>query len=138
MPHLHSLENRYWAPVGGESMADLCTRIRHFLSTLSECSAGLRVVVVCHYRTIHAFRILLEEIPQEGYPALLREKMPNGCVWWYSRRDPRTAAVHWQICSGRKIEVGLCARPKPPPPSNRASAFLAAQAMACTWPVSES
>ena len=39
------------------------------------------------YRTIHAFRILLEEIAQEDTPALLKEHMPNCCIWWYSRRD---------------------------------------------------
>eukprot|EP01043_Picozoa_sp_COSAG02_P114607 COSAG02_NODE_50924_length_317_cov_0.949541_1_plen_32_part_01 len=28
----------------------------------------MRVVVVCHYRTIHAFRMLLEDIPMERCP----------------------------------------------------------------------
>ena len=70
----------YWQPIAGESMADVVTRVRHFLETVTTCSAGLRVVVVCHYRTIHAFRILLENIPQEEYGALLKETMPNCCI----------------------------------------------------------
>ena len=41
---------------------------QHFLETLSNCAAGMRVVVVCHYRTIHAFRMLLEDIPMERCP----------------------------------------------------------------------
>ena len=96
----------YWQPVAGESMADVVTRVRHFLQTLSECSAGLSVVVVCHYRTIHAFRILLEEIPQESYSDLLAETMPNCCVWWYSRRDLEGEKVHWQVASVKRIAVG--------------------------------
>ena len=95
----------YWQPIAGESMADVVTRVRHFLETLSACSAGLSVVVVCHYRTIHAFRILLEEIPQEDYASLLRETMPNCCMWWYSRRDIDGAQVHWQVASVKRIAV---------------------------------
>jgi len=95
----------YWQPIAGESMADVVTRVRLFLETLSRCSAGLRVVVVCHYRTIHAFRILLEEIPQEDMPALLQETMPNCCMWWYSRRDLEQGRVHRQIASVKRIAV---------------------------------
>ena len=95
----------YWQPIAGESMADVVTRVRHFLQTLSECSAGLCVVVVCHYRTIHAFRILLEEIPQEQYADLLKETMPNCCIWWYSRRDLEGGQVHWQVASVKRIAV---------------------------------
>lgn len=104
--HRVSKSPLYWAPVSGESMADVVTRVRLFLDTLATCSAGMRVVVVTHYRAIHAFRILLEEIPQERTPDLLNEKMPNCCVWWYSRRGiPPSRHVHWQIASVRRIEV---------------------------------
>lgn len=95
----------YWQPIAGESMADVITRVRHFLDTLMQVSAGLRVVVVCHFRTIHAFRILLEEVPQEDVRALLDEGMPNCCMWWYSRRDLDKGHVHWQIASLRRIAV---------------------------------
>ena len=95
----------YWQPMAGESMADVVVRVRHFLETLSACSAGMSVVVVCHYRTIHAFRILLEEIAQEQYSELLKESMPNCCVWWYSRRAVDGARVHWQVASVRRIAV---------------------------------
>ena len=90
----------YWQPIAGESMADVVLRVRTFLETLSTTAAGMSAVVVCHYRTIHAFRILLEEIPQEEYSDLLKESMPNGCVWWYSRRDLEGKSVHWQVPAG--------------------------------------
>ena len=103
--HRMEKSTMYWQPIAGESMADVVTRVRHFLETLSSCSAGLSVVVVCHYRTIHAFRILLEEIPQEDYADLLKETMPNCCIWWYSRRDLEGAQVHWQVASVKRIAV---------------------------------
>eukprot|EP00316_Scyphosphaera_apsteinii_P009306 CAMPEP_0119315736 /NCGR_PEP_ID=MMETSP1333-20130426/36934_1 /TAXON_ID=418940 /ORGANISM="Scyphosphaera apsteinii, Strain RCC1455" /LENGTH=239 /DNA_ID=CAMNT_0007321181 /DNA_START=27 /DNA_END=743 /DNA_ORIENTATION=+ len=95
----------YWQPIAGESMADVVVRVRHFLQTLSTSAGGLRVIVVCHYRTIHAFRILLEDIPQEDYTSLLKESMPNCCLWWYSRRDLDGSQVHWQIASMRRIAL---------------------------------
>lgn len=86
-------------------MADVITRIQHFLQTLSSCAAGMRVVVVCHYRTIHAFRMLLEDIPMERCPQLLQTKMPNCCVWWYSRRNPETGETTPHLSSVRRIAV---------------------------------
>lgn len=96
----------YWAPVAGESMADLCVRVRHFLHRLQIAATGMKVVIVCHYRTIHAFRLLLEDTSQAQYEAVLSEKMPNGCIWWYSRRDEH-GRVRSQICSCKRIEVTL-------------------------------
>lgn len=95
----------FWCPLGGESMADVITRIQHFLQTLSSCAAGMRVVVVCHYRTIHAFRMLLEDIPMERCPQLLQTKMPNCCVWWYSRRNLDTGETTPHLSSVRRIAV---------------------------------
>lgn len=94
----------YWQPVGGESMSDLCIRVRHFLNRLQHNASGMRTVIVCHYRTIHAFRFLLECIPQGDAPSLLSEKMPNCCIWWYSRRDS-DGRVRAHITSCKRIEV---------------------------------
>jgi broad specificity phosphatase PhoE len=97
----------FWCPLGGESMADVVIRIRHFLETLSSCAAGMRVCVVCHYRTIHAFRMLLEDIPMEHCPDLLKTKMPNCCVWWYSRRDHESGETTPHLSSVRRIAVSV-------------------------------
>lgn len=94
----------YWSPVGGESMTDMCQRVRIFLSRLQLQAAGLRCVVVCHYRTIHAFRLLLEDTKQCDYESLLSESMPNGAVWWYSRRDVN-GRVHLHIVRCQRIYV---------------------------------
>jgi hypothetical protein len=66
----------------------------------------MRVVVVCHYRTIHAFRMLLEDIPMERCPQLLTTKMPNCCVWWYSRRD-KSGETTPHLSSVRRVAVSV-------------------------------
>merc|ERR1719491_2169220 len=94
----------YWAPLGGESMTDVCLRVRLFLMRLQVQAIGLRTVVVCHYRTIHAFRILIENTRQQDYEALLSEPMPNGAVWWYSRRDDN-GRCHLHLVTCKRIIV---------------------------------
>lgn len=94
----------YWAPIGGESMSDVCQRVRLFLQRLQLQATGLRAVVVCHYRTIHAFRMLIEDTKQGDYESLLGEKMPNCCIWWYSRRDD-SGRVHLHFVSCKRIAV---------------------------------
>lgn len=94
----------YWQPLGGESMSDVCIRVRQFLNRLQHNAVGMKAIVVCHYRTIHAFRFLLESTPQSEYTAMLAENMPNCCIWHYSRRD-RDGHVRSQLCTLRRIEV---------------------------------
>lgn len=94
----------YWQPMAGESMSDVCIRVRHFLHRLQTNATGMRCVVVCHYRTIHAFRFLLENIPQDEFPEVLGQEMPNCCIWWYSRRDAN-GKVGSVIASIKRIAV---------------------------------
>jgi broad specificity phosphatase PhoE len=94
----------YWQPVAGESMSDVSQRVRLFLHRLQQNATGMKVVVVCHYRAIHAFRLLLEDTRQGDYEALLSESMPNCCLWWYSRRD-ETGRVRSHICTCKRIVV---------------------------------
>lgn len=94
----------FWAPVGGESMSDLCIRVRLFLDRLQAQGAGMKCVVVAHYRTIHAFRMLLEGTTQEQSCEILQEQMPNCCIYWYSRRD-ENGRVHQYYHTKRRIAV---------------------------------
>jgi broad specificity phosphatase PhoE len=94
----------YWQPLGGESMSDVCMRVRQFLNRLQVNASGMRTVVVCHYRTIHAFRFLLENTPQCEFSNMLSEKMPNCCIWWYSRRD-EVGRVRSHYHTLKRIEV---------------------------------
>jgi 2,3-bisphosphoglycerate-dependent phosphoglycerate mutase len=60
--------NEYWQttgpffarPPGGESVAQVCERVRLFLDELGHSQAGRHVLVVTHGITLRAFRFLLE------------------------------------------------------------------------------
>lgn len=102
----HKRSKMYWSPLGGESVADVCLRVRQFLNMLQAEASGMRVIVVCHHQVISAFRLLLEDRPQKEFEAVLDEPMPNCCIFWYTRRDG-SGMVHSQICAGKKIVVGI-------------------------------
>merc|ERR1712070_203087 len=85
-------------------MSDVCMRVRLFVQRLQASSAGMKTVVVCHFRVIHAFRLLIEDPIQSEYEKLLAEHMPNGCIWWYSRRDS-TGRVHQHVVTCKRIAV---------------------------------
>eukprot|EP01094_Clydonella_sp_ATCC50884_P018419 TRINITY_DN3406_c1_g1_i1.p1 TRINITY_DN3406_c1_g1~~TRINITY_DN3406_c1_g1_i1.p1 ORF type:complete len:316 (-),score=96.65 TRINITY_DN3406_c1_g1_i1:602-1474(-) len=90
----------YWCPPGGESVANACLRVDEVLKELDQRSSGLRVLIVCHGNIMAGFRIRIEELTQEQYydmeerasndPA---EKVQNGGILWYSRRNPNTGEV---------------------------------------------
>ena len=54
----------YWAPPGGESIANALLRIDRFLDSLQRNSSGLRVLVVCHGNMMKGFRVRLERMTQ--------------------------------------------------------------------------
>ena len=88
----------FWAPPGGESMADVCMRVDRVLNTLHRECEGKRVVIVCHGEVIWAFRMRLERMPQERWLELdtskdEMDKIYNGQIVHYSRCDPLTGEV---------------------------------------------
>jgi broad specificity phosphatase PhoE len=46
----------FWAPPGGESLAQICIRIDHTLNTLRRECSHQRVMIVCHGEVMWAFR----------------------------------------------------------------------------------
>lgn len=93
--HFRKTEPMYWVPIGGESLADLCLRLRNVLDTLHrECSGG-DVIIVCHGLVMWAFRIIIERITQERFKVLdaskdPKDRMNNGQVIQYSSINPTT------------------------------------------------
>jgi len=86
----------YWAPVGGESIADCCVRCDRVMSQLSHTCQGLRVLVVGHGNIMVSFRIRLEQMDQRKLRSIMddaKEKMENGHILHYSRRDPISGEV---------------------------------------------
>jgi len=100
-----NMSNLYWASVCGESTAQICDRIRHFLSQLSSCATGKRILIVCHLRVIQAFRIILEErVGSEACELTFKDRLPNCAAVWYSRRDP-DGKIHDRMYGGKVVVV---------------------------------
>jgi broad specificity phosphatase PhoE len=83
----------YWRPPNGESIAEVSARLLGLLDRLRrECSSG-RALLVCHGELIGAFRARLEDMSQRDFLSWStdpREKIANGEIVHYTRRDPHT------------------------------------------------
>lgn len=66
-------------PPGGESLADVTSRVDTFLRSLYRECAGQRVLVVMHGGTIRCLRFLLEQWPYEKVNQLVRDDPPANC-----------------------------------------------------------
>merc|ERR1711967_149357 len=96
----HALRSQAGKPwyrsFGGESLADLCLRLRVFLEILQHEATGLKVLVVCAGHVLQAFRVLLEDLKGEEMAAVLAENIPFGHIRWYSRQES-AAKIHNQV-----------------------------------------
>lgn len=80
-------------PPQGESIADVCIRIKLVLDTLARETDGQNVIIVCHGHTMRAFRIILERMSLEKSNNFLKAydewaKVPNCSIVHYTREDP--------------------------------------------------
>lgn len=83
----------FFRPPQGESVADLCTRVKIILDTLARECNGQRVVIVCHGHVIRAFKIVLERMPLSEINKYLLTKedwgrVPNCAIVEYTRSNP--------------------------------------------------
>jgi len=82
-------------PGGGESIANVCLRVRSVFDTLHRECENDEVCMVCHGEFLWACRIVLERIAMEAYHDLDASKEPfdriyNCQVLEYTRIDPVT------------------------------------------------
>ena len=85
----------YWAPPGGESMAQVLLRLRPMLDTLHRECSQKRVIIVCHGEVMWVLRFILERMSVEGWASCRSSEDPgqkifNCQVLDYSRTDPDT------------------------------------------------
>jgi broad specificity phosphatase PhoE len=85
----------YWRPPEGESLADVYIRIKLVLDKVLGRLTDGTCVVVTHEDVMWAARLLLEGLSQDEWRSMLLsddpcDKLHNGQVLHYSRRDPRT------------------------------------------------
>lgn len=88
----------FWAPPGGESLADVCIRVEHTFNTLRRDCSNQRVIIVCHGEVMWAFRVRIERLSQIRFHQLQASKDPkdaihNTQVLHYSRIHPVTGEV---------------------------------------------
>ena len=86
----------YWRPPNGESIAEVSARLLGLLERLRrDCPTG-RALLVCHGELIGAFKARVEDMSQRDYLSWStdpEEKIANGEVIHYTRRDPETGAI---------------------------------------------
>jgi len=89
----------FWAPPGGESLADVCIRVEHTFNTLRRECSNQRVIIVCHGEVMWAFRVRIERLSQIRFHQLQASKDPkdaihNTQVLHYSRIHPVTGEIY--------------------------------------------
>jgi NAD+ kinase len=92
------LDRFLFAPPGGESMADVAFRTNTTIRQLHRECADRRVIIVCHGEVMWAMRTQLERMSIHRYRDLsssrrVTDRIHNGQILWYSRRDPDTGKV---------------------------------------------
>mmetsp|Transcript_15386 Transcript_15386/g.17127 ORF Transcript_15386/g.17127 Transcript_15386/m.17127 type:complete len:316 (-) Transcript_15386:24-971(-) len=91
------LDSFYWAPPGGESIANCCLRVDRFLAQLRESCSGFRVITVCHGNILKAMRIRIERMKQVDWANMRskpHQRTYNCQILHYTRRDPVTGVIH--------------------------------------------
>jgi len=93
------LDEFYWAPPGGESVANACLRVNRIISQLRRDCSGFKVILVAHGNIIMGFRVCIEHLSTKQYEkAREKEKAFNCQILHYTRRDPYTGDIHPHLC----------------------------------------
>ncbi len=82
-------------PPQGESIADVCQRIKIVLDTLARECDGKNVIIVCHGHVMRTFRIILERMSLRQANAYLSStddwgRVPNCSIIHYTRTSPES------------------------------------------------
>ncbi|MFA6995157.1 MAG: histidine phosphatase family protein [Patescibacteria group bacterium] len=80
-------------PPQGESIADVCQRIKVVLDTLARECDGQKVIIVCHGHVMRTFRIILERMSLKKANEYLTTKeewgrVPNCAIIHFTRKNP--------------------------------------------------
>lgn len=90
-----ALHRFYWYPPEGESLAEVCTRIRAgIMNTLHRECTDNRIIIVCHGEVMRTFQTLIERLSAEECHDLEKSKTPTDRIYnteiiEYSRVNPQ-------------------------------------------------
>ena len=92
-------ESLFWAPPGGESLAQVVQRVDSFLMFVNRRFSGGKVFITCHGELMWAFRLRFERLTQLQYREMqaqrsTEEKIHNCQLIVYSRRCPETGTLY--------------------------------------------
>lgn len=87
----------YGAPPGGESIAEVCLRVEWMLSIWRKLAVD-KLITVCHGNVMMSFRLRMENLSQDEFHRLDQsehpyDKLHNGQILHYSRRNPQTGEI---------------------------------------------
>jgi len=96
---LRKRDSFFWAPPGGESIAQVCVRVDHTFNTLRRECSNKKVIIVCHGEVMWAFRVRIERLSQLSFHRLQsssdkRDQMHNGTILHYTRIHPTTGEIY--------------------------------------------
>lgn len=87
--------HHFYTPMpDGESIEDVCVRLRSFISAIdSDDNKQKRVIIVAHGDVMQALRVIFEHISPDRYDELVKVNSPdfrigNGQIIHYTRIDP--------------------------------------------------
>lgn len=85
-------------PPQGESIADVCERVKIILDTLARECDGKNVIIVCHGHVMRTFKIILERMSLEKTNDFLITseewgRVPNCSIIHYTRQDPKDMSL---------------------------------------------
>lgn len=91
------IEQLYWTPPNGESLADVGLRVDRIFQTLHRECDGKDVVIVCHGEIMMMIRARLERLTQEKFGEILnskdeKDKVHNCQVIQYTRENPEDSS----------------------------------------------
>ncbi|KAG8465534.1 hypothetical protein KFE25_002841 [Diacronema lutheri] len=90
----------FFAPPGGESLADVCLRVDRVINQLHRECQDQRVIIVAHGEVIWCFRIRLERMGQMHYRELeqiqnVHDHIHNCQILHYTRTAPDGTTAPW-------------------------------------------
>jgi NAD+ kinase len=96
---LRKRDSFFWAPPGGESIAQICVRVDHTFNTMRRECSNKRVIIVCHGEVMWAFRVRVERLNSVRFHKLQsstdkRDLIHNGTILHYTRVHPKTGEVY--------------------------------------------
>ena len=92
-------ESLFWAPPGGESLAQVVQRVDSVLLFGNRRFSGGRVIMTCHGELMWAFRLRFERLTQLKYREMqadpqVHERIHNCQVLQYTRRCPESQVLY--------------------------------------------